>query len=93
MSGDAILGAAHYDEAPGRGPGASEHGADSGRASSRFNAYPENPSRMSDLHQQARHRIPNSQRAAVLTKSWTHRAALLIELFEGQVQPVDMEYS
>lgn len=36
---------------------------------------------------------PYSQRAAVLTKSWTHRAALLTELCEGRLQPADMETS
>lgn len=36
---------------------------------------------------------PDLQRAAVLTKSWAHRAALLIELCEGRLRPVDMENS
>jgi glycosyltransferase involved in cell wall biosynthesis len=33
---------------------------------------------------------PASQRAAVLTKSWAHRAALLIDLCEGRTQAVDV---
>ena len=36
---------------------------------------------------------PDSQRAAVLTKSWAHRAVLLIELCEGRVQLADRENS
>jgi GT2 family glycosyltransferase len=36
---------------------------------------------------------PDSQRAAVLTKSWAHRAALLIDLCEGRLQPVEIENS
>lgn len=34
---------------------------------------------------------PGAQRAAVLTKSWAHRATLLIDLCEGRVQAVEME--
>jgi glycosyltransferase involved in cell wall biosynthesis len=36
---------------------------------------------------------PDVQRASVLTKSWTHRAALLTDVCEGRLQPVDMENS
>ena len=36
---------------------------------------------------------PDSQRAAVLTQTWTHRTALLIDLCEGRGQPVEMENS
>lgn len=34
---------------------------------------------------------PGAQRAAVLTKSWAHGAALLIDLCEGRLQPVKMK--
>lgn len=34
---------------------------------------------------------PEAQRAAVLTKSWAHRAALLVDLCEGRFQPVETE--
>lgn len=34
---------------------------------------------------------PEGLRAAVLTKSWAHRAALLIDICEGRLQPVEME--
>ena len=36
---------------------------------------------------------PDSQRAAVLTKSWAHRATLLIDLCEGRMQSAAVENS
>ncbi len=36
---------------------------------------------------------PDSQRAAVLTKSWAHRATLLIDLCEGRLQSTQVENS
>jgi hypothetical protein len=36
---------------------------------------------------------PSSQRAAVLNKSWAHRATLLIDLCEGRIQSSNLEVS
>ena len=77
MSGVAFLGGA-----PGRGPGVSAYGADSARASSPCNAYPENPSLMSDLNQLADAVSPRSPSVTVVIVTF-RSAPLLPDLFRS----------